>query len=432
MPLPSPAPDPSHALVLRLLSTLPAETEPRHALRLLLERMRDELGVAGLSLEVSDPLDPTRHLAVVTEGEAIAPDPPRRAPRGVVTWPLGASGAPFARLRILDPDDRLDRHDDGILRAFVTLYAQNGLRGLDLDRRALFARCADQLAIRLGAGADEADLYVRLVRSLTELLPIDRAAALTLDEDRRSLVPRAVSDRRGDLRPRDQVPGDQGVRLVEQPWLQEILNAGRIVFAEDIEEAPLPPEWKELAIAHRVRSALVVPLSDAQGAWGLIVLCRESAGPVLSAEDMELARMLLQHLAPLLQISRVARPVHVINHLITAVQVNAQLLCDGDDAPLRRTEVENILSSAARARRLTRSILGIPEESAPRHLDPSCTTQGPPAGPSQPNSGPDLRAVCATPSGAGGRVEEGSRPVEGATSRVRFPLPDETPLDRAA
>lgn len=301
----SDSPDP-RALALRLLEALPAEVEPRRALRLLLGQLRDALGLAGIALEIPDRVDPDRYTELLSEG---APLPPERADTGpgtdVVTWSIEAGGETIARLRLLDPGDRLAGLDTTPLRALVALETQRGLRGLDLAQRSLFVRCAEHLVGRLAGGAGEADLYETLARCLTEILPIDRVAVFTMSEDRNSLIPWAVSDRREDLMYPAGMHDDPVLDLRAEPRLAEIVRSGRIVYVEDIAATPLPPEWQRLAEARRVRSALALPMTDARGAWGLVLLCRETPGPVLSPLDTELVRLLMQHLAPLLQNARV-------------------------------------------------------------------------------------------------------------------------------
>lgn len=310
MSAPRPAPDSpdSHALALRLLLALPGEAEPRRALRAGLALLRDEFHLDAITLETPDPQTPERWLELVGDGAALpGPVDPEDPEKTVVTWVFESGGSPFARLRFEDPAGRLRGLDAAPLRALMSLQVQSALRGLELAQRSLFVRCTEHLVSRLGEGAEEPELYDTLTRCLTEILPVDCAVVYTISEDRGCLIPWALSDRRqGPLDP-PHAPSDLVLDLAAEPRLAEIVRAGRTVHVEDFRTTRLPEAWHRMAELQRVRSALAFPLGDTRSPWGLVLLGREGAGPVLSPLDTELARLLLQHLAPLLQNARVMR-----------------------------------------------------------------------------------------------------------------------------
>lgn len=306
MPIPSATGDPgsTDTSLDRLVALLQGEADPHRALRATLEWLTEEQGAGGAAITIDDPWTPGQPLRLAEAGvTAVEAGPPRRLPLTLgdeitgtleLYEPDGAPAAGYA----LPPASIL---------GLLALHLRTTLQALDLRRHGLFARCSEQIVSRMAAGRPDAELFDTLTQGFAEMFGLDRVAAFTLSEDRTWLNPEAVFDARQGSLGLPAYPLDPAIHVDEDPHLALLFREGRQIEVTDVDRAELPDLWRQMARARQVAGLLALPLADSRGSWGLLLLARALPGPVLNGRERELARLLLQQLAPLLQNSRVLR-----------------------------------------------------------------------------------------------------------------------------
>lgn len=306
MPTPTAAgtPDPPTTPLDRLVALLQQEPDPQRALSAMLEWVAEEQGAGGAAIRVDDPWNPGRPLRVAAVGLL------DRESGVLRELPLTLGNECIGTLELFEvagsPATGYTLPPASVL-GLMALHLRATLQTFDLRRHALFARCSEQIVSRMAAGRPEAELFDTLTRCFAEIFALDRVSVFTIGEDRGWLNPEAVYDSRQGEPGHAAHPADPALHIDEDPHIGPLFREGRLIEIPDVANAELPPLWRELARDREVGGIVGLPLADNRGPWGLLILAQAKPGPVLAGSDRELARLLLQQLAPLLQNSRMLR-----------------------------------------------------------------------------------------------------------------------------
>lgn len=286
---------------------------------------------------------------------------PDQVPGGTVILVTLGGGAGEAGALAIDLGPAVSPAPDtlaalGLAAPVLALFGRDVVATARLSRQTLLNRLLEELLQKVGRQAPEEELLEHLCAAIFETFGVDRVSFYSVTGDRRWLVRRTARDRRENLRLED-LP----VPLWRSTKLQEALAAGQSFLVEDVEASDVDPELLSIPRQAGVRALIGLPVADGAGLWGVAFLSSLAPGPVLSVDDRDLCRRVLQQAAPILQNVRMMRKLsHSVSSLAILFETSQEV-----SSTLDLSEVPKLV--ARKAIELTGA-----EESALFLMDESC------------------------------------------------------------
>ncbi len=195
-----------------------------------------------------------------------------------------------------------DVHDAPISSDNITLTAN--IRK-ELLREARVARALRDVAGALGASLELDELVELVLGKLTDLLTSERAILFLLDERKRELVSRSVSD--------DEFP----IRLpLGDGMLSYVARTGRPWRVDDFADSEFEPDWDE-TLSYKTTTAVAAPLkNNLSRTIGVLLVLNKAKGTPFNDDDVEILSVLAKQAAIAIDNSRL---------LVTLIRKNQQL-----------------------------------------------------------------------------------------------------------